>query len=321
MNETLLEKGRITLAEAQRILLTSHIRPDGDAIGSLLGLGLALQDADKEVQMVMADGVPKTFRHLDGSNQVRKKPDGEFDTLIVVDCSDLDRVGEYYNQFPAPDLNIDHHITNKNFAKINLVDTKATATAEIITEYLQALGLTMSKPVAEALLTGIITDTIGFRTSNMRPEALRTAADLMSTGIDLPSLYRKALHSRSFQAARYWGAGLSNLEKYDRLIWATLKLEDRNAVHYPGNDDADLVNILSTIEEADVALIFIEQSPEKVKVSWRSRPGYDVSKIAAQFGGGGHKPAAGATISGNLEEVQASVLESTKALMNGSSTY
>jgi bifunctional oligoribonuclease and PAP phosphatase NrnA len=317
MNEKGLAKTKALLHGAQHILITSHMRPDGDAIGSLLGLGLALQDAKKEVQMILADGVPKTFRHLVGSDQIRKKPEGEFDTLVVVDCSDLDRVGEYYSQFPAPDLNIDHHVTNKNFAKINLVDTQATATAEMVAEHLPALGLTMTKAIAEALLTGIITDTIGFRTTNMRPEALRTAADLMSTGISLPSLYRKALHSRTFVAARYWGTGLNNLEISDRLVWATLKLEDRRAVAYPGNDDADLVNILATIEEADVALIFIEQSEDKVKVSWRARPGFDVSKIAAQFGGGGHKPASGATIKGSLEEVQSRVIESTKVLFNG----
>jgi len=317
MNKQLLANAKDVLENGQRILIISHMRPDGDAVGSLLALGLALQEANKEVQMVLADGVPKNFRHLEGSEQIKKKPDGVFDTFIVVDCSDLDRIGEYDSRYDYPDLNIDHHVTNKNFAKVNLVDTQAAATAEMIADYFPALGLTMSVDIAEALLTGIITDTIGFRTTNMRPETLRKAADLMSTGIDLPALYRKALNSRTFVAARYWGAGLNNLEINNRMVWATLKLKDRKAVSYPGNDDADLVNILATIEEADVALIFIEQSEDKVKVSWRARPGYDVSEIAAQFGGGGHKPAAGATIVGSLEEVQARVIDSTKSLFNG----
>jgi phosphoesterase RecJ-like protein len=320
MSKTKLTEAKTVLAGSQRILIVSHVRPDGDAVGSLLGLGLALRDADKKVQMILADGVPKTFRHLHGSQLIQKKPDGEFDTIVALDSSDLDRLGDFYKHLPSPDINIDHHITNQHFAKINLVDTKASATAEMLTGYLPVLGYSISKPAAEALLTGIITDTIGFRTSNMRPETLRTAADLMSMGIDLPALYMKALHSRSFEAARYWGAGLSTLKKNQNLVWATLKLDDRKSIKYPGNDDADLVNILTTIEDVDIAIVFIEQTGNKVKVSWRARPGFDVSKIAAQFGGGGHKPAAGATIEGNLDQVQASVLKSTQTLINESTT-
>lgn len=314
-----LKKAKTLIEESQRILIASHVRPDGDAVGSMVGLGLALQDAKKEVQMVLADGVPKKFRHLEGSELIRKKPDGEFDTLIILDCSDIDRVGEFYDDFPAPDLNIDHHNTNKNFATINLVEIQAAATAEMIAEYLPALGLSMTTAVAEALLTGIISDTIGFQTTNMRPETLQAAANLMLSGAELPRLYRKTLNERTFKAARYWGAGLSNLEMNNQLVWATLKLEDRKSVNYPGSDDADLVNVLASIEEAEIAVIFIEQPNDKVKVSWRARTGYDVSRIAAQFGGGGHKPAAGATISGDLKEVQTSVIESTQTLLNGSS--
>lgn len=314
-NNSLTEAKRI-LHESQRVLIVSHIRPDGDAVGSLIGLGLALQEIQKEVQMVLSDGVPKKFRHLKGSELIRKKPDGEFDTIIVVDCSDLDRVGEFYNDFPAPDINIDHHITNTFFASTNLIDSEATATAEMIAEYLPALGLSISTAVAEALLTGIITDTIGFQTTNMRPDTLRVAADLMIPGVNISDLYRKALNERTFKSARYWGAGLQNLEMRGHLVWATLKLEDRQSISYPGNDDADLVNILASIEEAEIALIFVEQAKDKVKVSWRARSGYDVSKIASQFGGGGHKPAAGATISGELKEVQAKVINSTQTLLN-----
>jgi len=317
MNDKSLADAKKLLQESQRVLIVSHVRPDGDAIGSVIGLGLALLDIQKEVQMVMADGVPKKFRHLQGSELVRKKPDGEFDTIILVDSSDIDRVGDFYIDFPTPDLNIDHHVTNTYFASTNLVDSNATATAEMIAKFLPSLGFPLTTPIAEALLTGIITDTIGFQTTNMRPETLRTAADLMIPGIDISKLYRKVLNERTFKAARYWGAGLKNLEKCDQLVWATLKLEDRKSISYPGNDDADLVNILASIEEAEIALIFVEQSEDKVKVSWRARTGYDVSKIATQFGGGGHKPAAGATISGELKEVQSKVINSTQTLLNG----
>ncbi len=317
MNKSKLLEAKQVLESAQRILIVSHIRPDGDAIGALLGLGLALQQADKSVQMVSEDGVPKSFRHLKGSEQIKKKPEGEFEIIMVVDCSDLERTGRVLEGYPTPDINIDHHATNRAFAKINLVDIEATSTTEMLVNLFPVIGLQITPPVAEALLTGIITDTIGFQTTSMRPQALRTAADLMETGIDLPSLYRKALRSRSFEATRYWGAGLSTLEHQDGLVWATLDLEARKSANYPGMDDADLINILATIENADIALIFVEQSMDRVKVSWRARRDIDVSKVASQFGGGGHKPAAGATIEGNLRDVQAEVIKATKKLLNG----
>ncbi len=317
MNYKFLEDTREVLKNSQNVLLVSHIRPDGDAIGSLLAMGLALQDADKNVQMVLEDGVPKSFRHLFGSDQIKKKPHGEFDAIVVLDCSDLARTGNCLLDYPIPDINIDHHVTNLNFARINLVDVNAAATTEMLAAYLPALGLQITKPIAEALLTGLITDTIGFRTASMRSDALRVAADLMDTGIDLPILYHRALTSRSLEAIRYWGSGLSTLEHVDRMVWATLDLEARKIAGYPGRDDADLVNVLTSIDNVDVALIFVEQTKERVKVSWRARPGFDVSQVASQFGGGGHKPAAGATIDGNLEDVKTDVLSATQKLLNG----
>jgi len=310
-----IQETKEILKTAQHILIVSHLRPDGDAIGSLLGLGLALQEADKTVQMVLEDGVPKSFRHLKGSELIKKRPDGEFESIVVVDCSDVDRTGKTLKQYPTPDINIDHHITNRNFSHINLVDVEATSTTEMLAAYIPAFGLSINEPVAEALLTGLITDTIGFRTASMRPQALRTAADLMEIGIDLPMLYRKALNSRTFESARYWGAGLRTLEHEDRIVWATLDSEARKFANYPGRDDADLVSILTTIENIDIAMIFIEQPKDRVKVSWRARPGFDVSEIASQFGGGGHKPAAGATIEGNLKDVQIEVLKATQKLL------
>jgi phosphoesterase RecJ-like protein len=305
------------LQNAQRILVVSHIRPDGDAIGAVLGLGLSLMSIGKEVQMLLEDGVPKSFRHLTGSELIDKKAEEPIDCSIVLDCSDLSRAGKFFLDGPQPDINIDHHNTNLNFANINLVDSKATSTTEIIARLLPAWNLSFDVPIAEALLTGLITDTIGFRVSGMTPSTLRIAADLFEMGADLSSLYSKALLTRSFQAARYWGTGLSAIQLKDRLLWTTLTLDDRRKADYPGRDDADLINILQTIDDADIYVIFIEQKNDRVKVSWRARPGFDVSQIAIQFGGGGHKPAAGAEINGSIEEVINRVLLATRSLLNG----
>jgi bifunctional oligoribonuclease and PAP phosphatase NrnA len=314
MNEAPLEIACKRLQEAQRILVVSHVRPDGDAIGSLLGMGLSLQVAGKEVQMVLADGVPASFRHLSGSEQIRTQAEGPFDLIAVLDCSDLNRVGSALNGFSVPDLNVDHHPTNLNFARINLVEEQAVATAEMLALYLPEFDFPITEPVASALLFGLITDTLGFRTNNMTPKALRVAADLMEAGGDLPTLYYHGLLRRSYEAARYWGAGLSGLQREGRMVWTSLTMADRRAVGYPGRDDADLISVLSSLEDVDVVIVFIEQPNDRIKVSWRSQPGIDVSQVALRFGGGGHKAAAGAEIEGSLDEVQVQVLESTREL-------
>lgn len=300
---------------AKRILVASHVRPDGDAVGSLLGMGIALQTAGKIVQMVLSDGLPPNFRFLSGSEAVCNRPEGNFDLIVVVDCSDLKRAGNVLDSDTIPDINIDHHVTNLNFGHLNLVDDKSVATAEILAEYLPAWGFSLSKPIAAALLTGVITDTLGFRTSNMTPKALRVAANLMECGANLPQLYSEALTQRSFEAVRFWGNGLREIERSGPMVWATLTMEDRKAAGYGGRDDADLINVLSSIQDARIALIFVEQPNGTVKVSWRAQPGFDVSKLALTFGGGGHPAAAGADMQGTLDEVRSKVLQATKELL------
>lgn len=303
------------LRSAERILIVSHIRPDGDAVGSLLGMGLALQSAGKDIQMVLEDGVPATFQHLPGSEHVRTRPSGQFPLSIALDCSDISRAGSSLGG-RYPDVNIDHHVTNLYYADLNLVDPHAVATAEMLAGLLPRFGFPINTDSASALLTGLITDTLGFRTSNMTPDALRCAAELMELGADLPDLYRRALIGRSFEAALIWGAGLSRLDRMDRIVWTSLTAEDRASAGYRGMDDAELVNVLSSIEDADVAIIFTEQKNGRTKVSWRAKPGYDVSKLALQFGGGGHPTAAGADVQGGIEEVQKRVLRATQEMLN-----
>ncbi|GAB4486841.1 MAG: bifunctional oligoribonuclease/PAP phosphatase NrnA [Anaerolineales bacterium] len=303
------------LDSSQNILIVSHVRPDGDAIGSLLGLGLSLQAAGKTVQMVLNDGLPASFRHLPGSDQVKKEPKDGFDLFVTVDCADFRRVGKQFETGPKPHINIDHHITNERFGDLNLVEPQAVATAAVLTDHLPKWGLEISREVAANLATGIITDTLGFRTSNTTPAALRQVALLMETGIDMPELYNRSLVRRSYAAAKYWGAGLSSLTTLDGIVYGTLRLSDRKNAGYGGNDDADLINIISSIEDHAVGMVFVEQR-DSVKISWRAlQPGLDVSKVAQSFNGGGHQAAAGADIPGHLEEIQPRVLAATREML------
>ena len=316
MDSVIVTEIKARLNKAEKVIIASHVRPDGDAIGSLLGLGLALQNAGKPVQMVLVDGVASSFRHLEGSNQVKTEPQGEYDTFITVDCADFKRVGKAFESFNSPDINIDHHKTNERFGKLNLIEAEEVATSSILTKYLPTWGFEITKPIAAALLTGIITDTLGFRTANVTPDALRQAATLMETGVDMPDLYMRSLVRRSFASARYWGAGLSSLESKHGIVWGTLTLADRKKAGYSGNDDADLINIISAIDHNKVGMIFVEQSDGHVKISWRAlEEGIDVSPIAKHFGGGGHAAAAGADIPGTLSEVQPKVLKETRDIL------
>ena len=316
MTEEIIGAIKARLENAQNIVIAAHVRPDGDAIGSLLGLGLALLNAGKSVQMVLVDGVSTSFRHLEGSELIVKEPKGEHDTFITVDCADFKRVGRFFENFGQPDINIDHHKTNEKFGKLNLIEAEEVATAAILTNYLPVWGYEITKPIAAALLTGIITDTLGFRTSNTTPEALRQCALLMETGADMPDLYMRSLVKKSFVAARYWGVGLSSMQQKDGIVWGTLTLVDRKKTGYGGNDDAELIKMISAIDGNKVGMIFVEQSDSSVKVSWRAlEPGFDISKVAKHFKGGGHAAAAGADIPGALSEIQPLVLKTTREML------
>jgi phosphoesterase RecJ-like protein len=317
MNEAITGAIKERLGTSKNVIVASHVRPDGDAIGSLLGLGLALRDAGKSVQMVLVDGVSASFRHLEGSELIVRGPTGEYDTFITVDCADFKRVGKAFENLAPPDINIDHHKTNELFGKLNLIEPDEVATAAILTNHLPEWGYKITKPIAAALLTGIVTDTLGFRTSNTNPSALRQCAALMETGVDLADLYMKSLVKKTFPAARYWGAGLSRLEQKNGIVWATLTAEDRKRAGYGGNDDADLINMISAIEGNKVGMVFVEQSDQHVKISWRAlQPGIDVSQVAKHFKGGGHAAAAGADIPGTLAEVQPLVLKTTQEMLS-----
>jgi phosphoesterase RecJ-like protein len=269
--------------------------------------------------MVLKDKIPDNFRFLEGSELIVTQPHKGYEYVIVVDSAEIERTNTEFD-FAYADLNIDHHKTNTNFGKINLVVPNAAATAEVLAEILPELGFRITKPIADALITGIVTDTIGFRTTNVNPDVLRLVASLMEAGGDLAGVYYKTVVEQSLASARYWSAGLSKIKMEDGLVWTTLTLEERKAAGYPSRDDADLVKVLSAIEGAKIAVILTEQDEGYVKISWRLcgsvETSLDVSEIARIFGGGGHKAAAGADVKGNLDNILESVLDQTKDALN-----
>ena len=221
--------------------------------------------------MACADQPPDMFRFLPACDEITAKPQGEFDLVVVLDVSDAARMGAVGAALErAPDLVFDHHITNPGFARLNFIDAAAASTAELLTELLPDLGLPLTQPVAECLLTGLVSDTLGFRTSSTTPKTLALAQQLMQAGAVLHEIYDRSLYKRSYTAVRLWAEGLARMDMKQRMVWARLPLEARAASGYQGQGDADLINVLTSVREADVALIFVERPDGKVKVSWRS---------------------------------------------------
>lgn len=303
---------REQLAAANHFVVVSHIRPDGDAIGSMLGFANALRAAGKRVDCVLQDAVAPRYWFLPGAREVLAKLPESYDYLIVVDSADTRRAGSVLDGNVKPNLVVDHHKTHLNFGDVDYVEADTEATALVLLEKLPDWGLEITPDVAACLMTGLLADTLGFRTNNTTPKALRAAADLMELGVDLVQVYNQTLLMRTLPEIRYWGQGLSKLEFGDDILTTTLTLDDRIIAGYPDNDDADLINTLTTVPDALVSVLFIEQTNQSVKVSWRSVKGIDVSEIASKFGGGGHESAAGADIPGELEQVRQSVMKETK---------
>ncbi|HET7009734.1 MAG TPA: bifunctional oligoribonuclease/PAP phosphatase NrnA [Anaerolineales bacterium] len=301
------------LAELQSAVIVTHERPDGDAVGSMLALSLCLRRLGKTVIPVIPGGIPARYASLPGADLVASDLPATPEKVIAVDCADLERCAPpILPDRRPPFINIDHHPTNTRFGEVNLVEPAAAATAEVLYDLILDGGLPINGDIATNLLAGIVTDTIGFRTDNVTSGVLRKTAALVDHGGRLQEVYERLLTQHTLAAARYWGAGLQRLQGDGRIVWTRLTLADRKLAEYPADDDADLVNFLGTVDSPSVALLFVEQPGGRVKVSWRSRAGVDVSRLAQQFGGGGHEPAAGATLEGTVEEVEAAVLRATR---------
>lgn len=310
-----IARTRQLLQKANLIALMTHQRADGDAIASMLALGLSLTMAEYRVCCVLPEGIPKRFQFLPGADLASRNLPTNADCFIALDCAEQKRIA-----FPKGaesitiDINIDHHITNTRFGKVNWVDPQAASTTQLLSCFMLEMGLPVEEDVATNLLAGLVSDTLGFRTENVSADVLRLAAAWQEMGAPLATIIERCLNQRTFVAARYWGCGLSRLLQENGIVWTTLRQVDRNHAGYTGNDDADLINLLSTIEGAEIAIILVEQPAGEVKVSWRSRNGIDVARIAEQFGGGGHEAAAGAMIAGDLEEIVSAVLTATRAI-------
>lgn len=305
----------VLINKAQRILLICHTNPDGDAVGSLLGMGWAMRELGKQYVLACSDPVPPIYHYLPGSEMVTSQPQGLFDLIITLDCSDLRRLGSVYESSHlsgVPIINIDHHITNVNFGTVNLVDAKATSTAEVVLELLQRLGISLNQTIATCLLNGLITDTRGFSTPNTTRKSMQAAITLMDAGAPLAKITDQVFNRRPLADIRLWAEALHTVRLEGPIIWAEITPAMRLECGFTEEGDAGLANFLITANEAEIAVVFSQQTDGRIEVGMRSVPSVDVSAVALNFGGGGHPQAAGFSINGSLSEVREQVIAALK---------
>jgi bifunctional oligoribonuclease and PAP phosphatase NrnA len=298
--------------EAQTILVLTHVDPDGDAIGSLTAVGNALAGMGKKVTMACDDNVPGRFRFLPLTDKVQKgtSPDAVFDLAIALDCGDESRMGRTFADLKQKPflINIDHHVTNTKFGQINLVDGEATSTAEMLYELLVAIGSEITADTALSLLTGVVTDTLGFRIVGVTPRTMEITSALMAAGADLSLVTMLALNLKPFSTIRLWQIGLNQLKLDGGLAWTSLTYKAQQEINFNSPSSAGLVNILANIEEAVMSAVLLEQQDGSVRVGFRCRPPYSVSEVALNLGGGGHPLAAGCSLDGPLAKAEALVV-------------
>ena len=307
-NCTLEEIAALLLAQ-DKLVLCPHVSPDGDALGSTLALKMALEKAGKKVTVMVDDDVPKAFGFLPQIDCFVKPADGEVveaDLLVVLDASSLDRIGKVAQAVKAKAIaNIDHHISNTQFADYLYLNTEAAATAEILCNLVEKLGITPDKDLATCLYTGIYTDCGSFRYANTTPGTMRAAAKLLEYGAR-PNEISDALGTNTRANIEMLGKVLQTRAFYNDGKISTLEI---NSDLYDKDVNTDnFISFARYIEGVDVALLFKAVEPAFTRVSMRSQ-NTDVAAIALSFGGGGHVRAAGCTVELPLEQAKAKVLE------------
>ena len=298
-----------------KIFIAAHIMPDGDCLGSALGLTWALRKIGKTVTVTCNDHVSNAFEYLPGFAELAPKVPTDEEFLVFVDGSSADRFGAAYDPKlfnGRPVLAIDHHITNEHFAPLNFVDTTAASTAEIIYRLIRALEIPFDQPIAQCLLTGVITDTLGFRTASTTVETLRTATALMEAGGSIPDIVERSFNQVPLASLRLRGRVFSEAQLDGVVLCAEIPLKLLRELGVNGNGTSGIINQLLSVDTAKIALVLTEKENGKIDVGLRSRVGYDVSRIAARLGGGGHKQAAGALIDGPLSAARTRVLAEIK---------
>lgn len=315
------------ISEAETVLLTTHVRPDGDALGSELAMADLLVQKGKEVEIFNASPTPQRYSFLDpDGSKIGFQTDGKGlpkqtpDLLIVLDTgtwSQLAGLAEYVKQSDARKIVIDHHQSQDDLGALRLVDTRAAACGMLVHEAFEQLQGQMTTQAATALFVAITMDTGWLRHSNASSEVFRVCGELVQAGAKPFELYRDLFEQNSTQRYGLLSRMLQRIttQADGRLATSFVTQADIHESGAHPMDTEDFINYLMSLRGVETAVLFIEQQNGGTKVSFRSRGGLDCSSVAEQFGGGGHKPAAGATLSEPLHQVRATILPAAESAM------
>ena len=326
MNPKLRDGIRELIERAHCILLVTHVAPDCDAIGSLLGLGTILQAQGRDVTLACDHPVPETYDWMPGAAGVVHAAYGVYDLVICLDCSDPRRVGQVVGDrlSGVPLLNIDHHVTNSGFGDLKIIDTAACATAEIVYGLIKAMGIEIDQTMATSIYTGIVTDTGSFRFSNTNHAAFAICDEMVQKGVQPYNVAQHVYGTYSLGRIKLLNLALETIEISSNgnvsMMMLTRQMLDETGTH---PEDADgLINYARRIEDVKLAAMIQEQEnghhgqggPKEYHVSLRSDGSVDVAAIAAGFGGGGHPSAAGFGTTTTLSDLKDKLIQLSETI-------
>jgi phosphoesterase RecJ-like protein len=309
-----LPRIRDEILARSRFLLTSHARPDGDSIGSQLAMAFALEALGKTVRIINADPAPEHYYEFPGVDRIeiadRVPPDAAADAVIVMECGDLSRTGVrgFEEHFI---INIDHHVGNRMYGALNWFDGSAAACAEMVFDVIRALDVPLTTEIATHIYLGILTDTGSFHHSNITPRTFDICRQAVEAGVNPAAMARRIFDSNSFGKLKLIGALLDRMELVDEGRLAVLHMDEAMlaACGCTHNDTEGLINLPLTAREIQAVVFFKVAADGGVRVSMRSKYDVDVREVANAFGGGGHKNAAGFTVSGSLESIRGELMD------------
>jgi phosphoesterase RecJ-like protein len=310
-------KIRKIIDNGKDFFITTHIDPDGDAIGSVFSMYWALRSLGKNATVYLKDQVPYRYEFLPGPEQISHVvPEGDYDAVFVLDCGDLYRIGEGYENLEKSEMiiSIDHHNTNEGFGRINLLDPGASSTGEILYRLYKYLGIPLSYEMAVNIYTAIVTDTGSFRYENTNSKAFLICEKMVRLGVKPAQVSRMVNGNHPKERFLLLGQVLCTLRTFDedRVAIAYVTEEMFEDTHSTREYTDGFAELIREVRGVEVAIMLRQVNERRYKISMRSKGTVDVADICSLFGGGGHKNAAGCHIDGSLAEVQAKLMEAMK---------
>jgi bifunctional oligoribonuclease and PAP phosphatase NrnA len=317
--EDLIDPIRRIVDGADQITCLAHKDADADSLGSALGFALALRSTGRTVRVVVPEPLPRLLDYLPGFETVETGGAPLGDTVFTFDCATLTRFGERRAEVEraATVVNIDHHLSNTAFGSINIVDASASATGQVVYKLLGLLGAPLDAAVATNLYAALLTDTGGFRHENTTEAALRLAASLVAAGADPGWVALKSFKSRTLSQVRLEGLSIAGMraELDGRLLWSEVTGVMLDQAGADMQESEGIIDALQSIDTMEIAILFKETTPDRTKISVRTREPFDATDVCTPFGGGGHRRAAGAEIGEPLPDSRRHVLEVARRLI------